>query len=222
MHRDGSRQIGKCPDTEPLHIAYTRITTSGSSLKGAEAESLESPQKKRRLDTGELANATPVSGALSRIQYKDPSATAAALADSTQPPGVTTAPLTTSSEPLSPPSLNFYLLLPSTPTSYRVLIPLPPGANLSTALTDRLVLEFPTIYALKQPPDKLPIGFVTEEEYLRSMVEKGQAEQQFAELLSQAQYGGHEGMQETGKQAFDEGALKDVLKRDLVSVVGAG
>ena len=39
-------------------------------------------------------------------------------------------------------------------------------ATLTTSLRDRLVLEFPTIYALKYPPEELPTGFVTEAEYL--------------------------------------------------------
>lgn len=68
---------------------------------------------------------------------------------------------------IAKPSLHFYLLRPCTPPSTRVLIPLTSStATLATSLCDRLVLEFPTIYALKYPPERLPTGFVTEAEYL--------------------------------------------------------
>lgn len=49
----------------------------------------------------------------------------------------------------------------------RVLIPFPSStATLANSLHDRLLLEFPTIYALKYSPEKLPTGFITEAEYL--------------------------------------------------------
>lgn len=119
----------------------------------------------------------------------------------------------------SPPPVNFYLLLPSTPTSYRVLIPLSPSDTLSTALTDRLVLEFPTIYALKQPPDKLPTGFMTEEDYLQGLAEKGHVNRHLDGLLSGAGDWETGRTERTGERSLDEGALRDVLKRDLVQEV---
>lgn len=127
-----------------------------------------------------------------------------------------------SSSQSKPQELYFYLLLPSTPTSYRVLIPLTPQEELAQTLTDRFVLEFPTIYALKQPPDNLPTGFKTEGEYLRGMAENGPANQHLDELLSQTQNGEDDWSHGAGKQAFDEGALKAVIKQDLISVVDAG
>lgn len=38
------------------------------------------------------------------------------------------------------------------------------------------MLEFPTIYALKYPPEKLPTGFVTEAEHLAQQRPSGQRE----------------------------------------------
>lgn len=36
-----------------------------------------------------------------------------------------------------------------------------------------MVLEFPTIYALKYPPEKLPTGFVTEDDYYKTQLKDG-------------------------------------------------
>ncbi|KAL8805368.1 MAG: hypothetical protein Q9200_005448 [Gallowayella weberi] len=121
----------------------------------------------------------------------------------------------------SSPQLHFYLLLPSTPTSYRVLVPLSSSDTLSTALTDRLVLEFPTIYALKQLPEKLPTGFKTEEDYLKKLAENGQTDRHLHGLLNEVQGWGQGNSGSDGHKDLDPGALQDVLKKDLISVVDA-
>lgn len=36
-----------------------------------------------------------------------------------------------------------------------------------------MVLEFPTIYALKYPPEKLPTGFITEDDYYKTQIKDG-------------------------------------------------
>lgn len=99
-------------------------------------------------------------------------------------------PLLPSPKPEQPPvpQVHFYLLLPSTPTSYRVLIALASDDTLASALRDRFVLEFPTIYALKQRPDNLPKGFMNEEDYLKSIAQKGRIDPDG--LLSEARGGG--------------------------------
>ena len=43
---------------------------------------------------------------------------------------------------------------------------------LESSLRHRVVLEFPTVYALRFAPDELPTGFLTEEEYLRGREQK--------------------------------------------------
>ncbi|MCJ1342052.1 hypothetical protein MMC31_000232 [Peltigera leucophlebia] len=69
--------------------------------------------------------------------------------------------------------LHFFLLHPSIPSRSRVLIPLPPEASLATHLKNKVVLEFPTIYALKYPPEKLPTGFITEDDYYKTQMKDG-------------------------------------------------
>lgn len=134
-------------------------------------------------------------------------------------PVVAQVPQASTPDQPSAPTVHFYLLLPSTPTPYRVLIPVSPTDTLSTALRDRLVLEFPTIYALKQPPDKLPTGFTTEEEYLRGIAEKGNIDKHLDGILNWADAWENDGGQKMGERGLDERALRDVLKKDLVREV---
>ncbi|KAF2145237.1 uncharacterized protein K452DRAFT_324947 [Aplosporella prunicola CBS 121167] len=66
------------------------------------------------------------------------------------------------------PSVSFYLIKPHTPSSQpRVLVPLDSNHNLSAALSDQVILEYPTIKTLPSPPSApLPKGFILEEDYL--------------------------------------------------------
>lgn len=73
------------------------------------------------------------------------------------------------SDPQPSKPLSFYFLKPKTTSKSPVLIPLEPETILTKALQDRLVQEFPTIYALHHPPDGLPADFVLEEEYLKTL-----------------------------------------------------
>ncbi|KAL2044277.1 hypothetical protein N7G274_002982 [Stereocaulon virgatum] len=73
-------------------------------------------------------------------------------------------------QPVLESSLTFHLHHPSLPSRQPVLIPLSPDSDLATSLTNRLVLEFPTIYVLhRQPDDKLPPGFISEEDFFTTV-----------------------------------------------------
>jgi hypothetical protein len=66
----------------------------------------------------------------------------------------------------------FYLHRPYTLSSQpRILIPLSSSEPLSTLLRNRVVLEFPTIYALPFTPKSLPDNFMLEDDYLRRHLE---------------------------------------------------
>ncbi|KAL8718207.1 MAG: hypothetical protein Q9225_004634 [Loekoesia sp. 1 TL-2023] len=242
VHKNGSRETGQCPDTEPIGVAYTKVATSRAAEATAEAGG---PRKKLRTDAEvsrpaalasipqskelpmkpTMASTAPTPLPQPQTPDNSPSATTNHQEPANlkqDPPNTEPPPISAKSDPPAPPPLHFYLLLPSTPTSYRVLIPLEPTDTLTTALTDRLVLEFPTIYALKQPPDKLPTGFMTEEEYLRSIAEKGNVNQHLDGLLNGDGELEHQDMQVHGRQDVEEGALRDVLKKDLVREVDGG
>ena len=118
---------------------------------------------------------------------------------------------------------NFYLHHPSLPSRHPVLIPLPPDAKLATALTNRLVLEFPTIYVLPSKPDGiLPDGLVSEEDFFASAKKELIAEVGSGDTL----VGGFEGDAEERRAddledgEVNEGRLLEVLGKDLKDVAG--
>ncbi|MCJ1266973.1 hypothetical protein MMC22_006858 [Lobaria immixta] len=140
IHNGGRSEIGSCPASLPICEAYTAQSAPCTQMKKRKRDSEPSP---------------PPSSTASHRPPRPLSLLSATTSSSS------------SSSPTAKPSLYFYLLRPCTPPSLRVLIPFPSSmATLATSLRDRLLLEFPTIYALKYPPDKLPTGFITEAEYL--------------------------------------------------------
>ncbi|KAL8967375.1 MAG: hypothetical protein Q9183_002951, partial [Haloplaca sp. 2 TL-2023] len=218
VHKNGSREIASCPDTESLGAAYHRICTSQVSTNESQLASGGISRKRRKLNAE--AAPSPATDQLERAATNPP--LPAALQSPLPKPALDISSPAIHSKQLPSLELNFYLLLPSTPTAYRVLIPLQSEQPLSAALTDRLVLEYPTIYALKQTPDKLPTGFITEQDYLHQMVDKGQAQQRLAEMLEDSPGWRRDDFQDAGNPNFDNSALQDVLKKDLISVVDTG
>ena len=117
--------------------------------------------------------------------------------------------------PPSSRTLHFYLLHPCTPSPTRVLIPLTPTSTLASSLQNRVVLEFPTIYALRYAPEELPTGFFTQEEYFRNtggpmstgLVEATLHHEPVAPAAADHKVFASEGL--------DAGRLLDVLKQDL-------
>ncbi|KAL8673175.1 MAG: hypothetical protein Q9168_002404 [Polycauliona sp. 1 TL-2023] len=247
VHRNGTRELGRCPDTEPLGVAYTKLVDAKAAHNIAKAQSTAKPPKKKHKSNKAMSDSTVVTPITPPKDLSAGQVTSPLALDSTTNPAVpteavpllsiacqdipTTTPNPEDEQPLLPspkpeqpsdPQVYFYLLLPSTPTSYRVVIPLLSDDSLALALHDRLVLEFPTIYALKQPPDKLPKGFMNEEDYLGAMTERGHLDKHLDGLLSEAQGWERDDPNREGKQDFDPKAVQDVLKRDLISVVDTG
>ncbi len=65
-----------------------------------------------------------------------------------------------------------YLHRPYTPSSHpRILIPLNASEPLSSLLRNRVVLEFPTVYALPSSPKSLPDSFMLEDDYLKTQLD---------------------------------------------------
>ncbi|KAL9067259.1 MAG: hypothetical protein Q9157_006869 [Trypethelium eluteriae] len=63
--------------------------------------------------------------------------------------------------------IHFYLHKTHTRGSQTVLIPLAASDTILAALENRIIVEFPTIYALSYPQDQLPSGYVSEADYFR-------------------------------------------------------
>ncbi|KAI6817017.1 hypothetical protein KC332_g3828 [Hortaea werneckii] len=62
----------------------------------------------------------------------------------------------------------FYLLKPGTSSTSKVLLPLKEEASLTASLQDQTVQEYPTVVLLAHSPEKLPLGYVLLEQYLKA------------------------------------------------------
>jgi hypothetical protein len=158
--------------------------------------------------------------------------------DTTQPTSELPSPST--EPPLPYRSVFFYIHRPRTTTKRPVLAPLSPGMTLTSALQDRVVLEFPTIYVLQNPlmpvPDTScvtesgpgPLGksnlkqrFILEAEYLRAHPDEAAAG------TASAVTAANDGEQLEDTEALfgvgavnipnvDEGKILEVLEKDLL------
>ena len=137
-------------------------------------------------------------------------------------------PMSTDAVPVTEPApnvdLNFYLHHPSLPSRHPVLIPVPPDAKLATLLTNRIVLEFPTIYVLHDPPDgALPEGYVSEKDFFdaakKELIEEVAVEETSVRGLGEKVEESNVLDVEDGE--VDEGHLLEVLGKDLKGVVGS-
>jgi hypothetical protein len=118
--------------------------------------------------------------------------------------------------------ISFYLHRPRTATKQPVLISLAPTMTFTSALRDRSVLEFPTIYALPQPPEALRAEkespmFLLEEDYLRTERPETDLSEAMVQDASQDQVDA--GDLDIGN--IDEKKVLEVLKQDLWEPVTA-
>ncbi|KAI9753401.1 MAG: hypothetical protein M4579_005173 [Chaenotheca gracillima] len=133
------------------------IDASQKSRLSQVAETTSLAEAYDTLMASEISERPPPSNKRKR---ESPEATATTTSKPSSPPP---------SPPSSQPQLYFYLHRVQTPSRTRVLIHLdqPTEVTLSTVLRDKVVLEYPTIYILPNPPDALPEGFQAEEEFLK-------------------------------------------------------
>lgn len=157
-----------------------------------------------------------------------------ALQPSTSLPKPSNPPPLPAPEPPPSAHLTFHLHHPSLPSKHPVLIPLPPDAKLATSLTNRIVLEFPTIYVLHnnnnnndRPDGALPEGYVSEEGFFAA----AKKEKRLIEVVAAGEeravggFGGENVVEERKADGLedgevDEGRLLEVLGRDLKGVTG--
>ncbi|KAF2084447.1 hypothetical protein K490DRAFT_68755 [Saccharata proteae CBS 121410] len=122
-------------------------------------------------------------------------------------------------------AVSFYLVRPHTPASQpRVLIPVPASSSLTAALTDKLVLEFPTFIALPSS-SPLPDTVMLEADYLhQTQQDAHDLDQLLKHEAVTERYVAQEGeAEEEGElrgpaEHVDEGMVLEVLRRDF----GAG
>ena len=209
------------PDQKHQDRKLTVVQSSDLSTKAlvAEAQPEESPwtnvKGKRKREVDEPNVDKPAEEDLKPAAAADPGTSDAVPSSSTDPP-------MTKQESIS--EFTFYLHHPSLPSRHPVLILLPPDAILATSLTNRLVLEFPTIYVLHSQVDgKVPDGFVSEEDFFTSSKK---------ELIEEVTAGegtpidgcngtSAEGRPDMEEGEVDEGHLLEVLGKDLKGIAGS-
>jgi hypothetical protein len=109
-----------------------------------------------------------------------------------------------------PSDFHFYLHCPNTPSAIKSLIPIDPNATIADIIKERLLLEFPTIFILYDPPELLSKPFILEKDYTKqygdqaSSIPSVDATNETTELQDQA------------PSQIDEKRLLEVLQKDLV------
>ena len=107
--------------------------------------------------------------------------------------------------------LNFYLHCPNTPSTVKSLIPINPNTTIADVVKERLLLEFPTIFILYDPPEMLPEPFILEADYAKQYGDEA------ALIPSTDEANGTTEKQHQVASQIDERKLMEVLQKDLVS-----
>jgi len=183
---DGRKTLGRCPESQPIGEAYARHLVYLSSdhygkRKRDEDEGEDEVKRKRICRQMEELGMTPrlkQDPEKPKLDHANPdqkeprylrsesNSESTDQARHTTDASIAAASALTTTQSAPQISVAFYLHHPSLPSKHPVLIQIPPDSILATALTNRLVLEFPTIYVLqRQLGDKLPEGFITEEDF---------------------------------------------------------
>ena len=211
-HEDFAASATSVPSSVTVHDATAGQEPNGSTTTASVGK------RKRENDEASLNN---------QIEREDPSTTTATgPSDSGEVQISASIPASSDVLPAKEPAprgdFNFYLHHPSLGSRHTVVIPLPPDAKLANELTNRRVLEFPTIYVFHNQSDgKLPEGFKSEEDFFAS------AEKELIKVVAEeASIGGvAEKLEEREPNDIEdgeveEGRLLDALARDSKGIAG--
>lgn len=211
-HEDFAAPATSISSSETVHDAATGQEPNVSTTTASEGK------RKREDDEINLNNNT---------KREDPNMTTAmGPGDSGEVQISASIPASSDASPAKEPAprsdFNFYLHHPSLGSRHTVVIPLPPDAKLATSLTNRRVLEFPTIYVFHNQSDgKLPEGFISEEDFFAS------AEKELIKVVSEETLVGGfvETLEETKPHDLEEGELEEgrlleALAKDSKGIAG--
>lgn len=223
----GEKIVRNCLETGILSEAYNRAFTlpkedkAGKEEKGEQKEGTAASLDQSNLSsTSEVAPTTDATADASKEQLPAPSSKIDTIEESTE-----------TAEEKSPKLLiaphrdvYFYIHRPQTKTKKPVLAPLPPSATLASVLRGRMVLEFPTIYALPDSAENLGAEnedgrFILEEEYLRTASPE-EISGKSGEL--ELEDTGAEQDAESELQNLDEKKVMEVLTQDLFQPLPEG
>lgn len=211
-HEDFAPSAISASSSMTVHGATTGQDSNGSTTTPSVGK------RKREDDEADLNNS---------IEIEDPDMTTATgpgdpgevQISASMPASSDTSPVT---KPTPRDDFSFYLHFPSLSSRQPVLIPLPSDAKLATSLTNRRVLEFPTIYVFPSQSDgKLPDRFISEEDFFASaetelvkIVDEEIPAGGFPERLEESKPGDLEDGE------VEEGRLLEALVKDSKGIAG--
>ncbi|KAF7173824.1 hypothetical protein CNMCM6106_007938 [Aspergillus hiratsukae] len=221
---DGKKVTRNCLESCTLADAYDRIYPQPKANAGETVQKAKKDDQAlgstgdRQQESGPASSEQPTQSETVEPPSAAPTGQSATESTPDQPSGSSE-----SKHEINPHrGLSFYLHRPRTATKQPVLIPLSPTMTLTSALRDRAVLEFPTIYALPQSPDALLAEkenprFLLEEDYLRTQGPETDLSEAMLQEASEDQ--APTGNLDIGD--IDEKKVLEVLKQDLFEPIAA-
>lgn len=222
----GEKTIRNALETYPISEAYDRAFPLPKQDRPVEDSKEEKEISQANASTEQIPRATetPDTSVPTNTEHTNPEST---TPETIKLPTAQTEEKQNETNPSLTPHRNlyFYLHRPRTTTKKPVLAPLPPPTKLASALRERTVLEFPTIYALPDSPATLlalkeTSLFTLEEEYLRTASPEelgGKATED--EEGDGMGVGDGEGSLGRNLENVDEEKVLEVLKQDLFESV---
>ncbi|EAW17383.1 zinc finger HIT domain-containing protein [Aspergillus fischeri NRRL 181] len=221
---DGKKVTRNCLESCSLAEAYDRIYPQPKERAG---EIVRKPRKDEQTleSTGDQEQESEPASSEQQTQSEtvEPPSAAPTGQSATEPtPDQPSGSSESKHEIIPHRGVSFYLHRPRTATKQPVLIPLSPTMTFTSALRDRSVLEFPTIYALPQPPEALHAEkespmFLLEEDFLRTQGPETDLSEAMLQEASEDQVDA--GDLDIGN--IDEKKVLEVLKQDLWEPVAA-
>jgi hypothetical protein len=227
---EGEKRIAEVDESRTLEEAYKELMVEkereGKKRKRTQDDAASKAQK-QKVQTEKLeVEETKMEGATAELESEGVTKEIPTIAPSADEAKPTDAPQEQqpSEEAASPQeTTHFYLHKPHTSSTNTVLIPLDATTTLTTALHQKHVLEFPTIYAFTMPSaetaNALPQGFITLQQYTKHITDDDRELEGLMSAMPEGQRklpldGGIFGGGEEKREEVDEKEVMEMLQRD--------
>lgn len=223
----GEKTLRNCLETCSIAAAYDQVFPRPKEDKSSQG--ITTKEKEDQLEptpaNHEQADATTAVATTKATTDSTEGHTAQPSGPEAKELSIETTPNQRSEPPIEPHrDLYFYLHRPRTTTKKPVLAPLSPLSTLTAVLRERTVLEFPTIYLLREAPEALlaeeeSSSYILEEEYLRTVAPEESAGNSAG---SELESGDEDETDLPGSgtlEGVDEKKVLEVLKKDLFEQV---
>jgi hypothetical protein len=229
---EGEKRIAEVDESRTLEEAYKELMVEkereNKKRKRTQDDAASKAQKQKVQTEKPEVEETKVEGAPAELETALDSESATKETPTIAPSAdeaETTKEQQPSEEAASPQeTTHFYLHRPHTSSTNTVLIPLISTTTLTTALHQKHVLEFPTIYAFTsintpEPTNSLPQGFITLQQYTQHITDDDKELQDLMSAVPEGQRkipldAGIFGRPEVKREEVDEKEVLEMLQRD--------